>query len=255
MSPIKSGEPKIKEPDRRPESETLVPWSEGGKPEALRPKDEEYIPRPKDPAPPVDLAAKNGTKKIPRRALVSRKTRETDIQAELALDGGPLSISTGAGFFNHMLTALATYAGWGLTLRAEGDLEVDQHHTVEDIGLVLGDALSASLGDYSGHSRFGSSLTVMDDALAEIALDAGRRPYLHFQVDWPQERCGEFEMCLVEEFWRAFAQRGGVTLHIIGRHGRNSHHLAEAVFKGAGRALARALAPRTGGTLSTKGVL
>jgi imidazoleglycerol-phosphate dehydratase len=186
---------------------------------------------------------------------VTRRTKETDIQAELVLDGGASVVSTGLGFFDHMLTALATYAGWGLQLTAKGDLNVDAHHTVEDVGLVLGEALAASLGDYSGHSRFGSSLTVMDDALAEVALDVGRRPCLHFQVDWPQPQCGEFEVCLAEEFWRAFSQRGGVTLHIIGRHGRNSHHLAEAIFKGAGRALAQALAPRSGGVLSTKGSL
>lgn len=190
-----------------------------------------------------------------RRGQVSRKTKETEISLELNLDGGPVGIATGLGFFDHMLTALATYAGWGLKLVAKGDLEVDQHHTVEDVGLVLGEALSQALGDYAGHARFGSALTVMDDALAEVALDAGRRPYLHFQVAWPQPLCGEFELCLVEEFWRSAAQRGGLTLHIIGRHGQNSHHLAEAVFKGVGRALGQALAPRSGGVLSTKGVL
>lgn len=248
MSATKTGEI-----PRKPETERLMPWSEGGKPEALR--SNEYIPRPKDPSPPLDPAPRADGKKPPRRAVVSRKTKETDIQVELALDGGPLAISTGVGFFNHMLTALATYAGWGLNLKAEGDLEVDHHHTVEDIGLVLGDALAACLGDYSGHNRFGSSLTVMDEALAEVALDVGRRPYLHFQIEWPQPVCGQFEMCLIEEFWRAFTQRGGLTLHLIGRHANNSHHLAEAVFKGAGRALARALAVRNGGTLSTKGVL
>lgn len=251
MSSTRSGEPKNEL--RKPDAERLMPWSEGGKPEALRPK--EYVPRPKDSVLSVEPAPRPGGQKPPRRAVVARKTKETDIQLELNFDGGPLAISTGVGFFDHMLTALATYAGWGLSLKAEGDLHVDHHHTVEDIGLVLGDALAAGLGDYSGHCRFGSSLTVMDDALAEVALDAGRRPYLHFQVVWPQPLCGQFEMCLVEEFWRAFAQRGGLTLHIIGRHGNNSHHLAEAVFKGAGRALARALAVRLGGTLSTKGVL
>ncbi len=190
-----------------------------------------------------------------RRAAVNRATRETDIRAELSLDGGPVEAATGLGFFDHMLRALATYAGWGLRLTAKGDLEVDAHHTVEDVGLVLGQAMAEALGDYSGHARFGSSLTVMDDALAEVALDAGRRPYLHFEVAWPQPICGRFELCLVEEFWRALAQKGGLTLHMIGRHGRNSHHLAEALFKGAGRALAQGLAPRSGGVLSTKGVL
>ncbi|MDR1044743.1 MAG: imidazoleglycerol-phosphate dehydratase HisB [Candidatus Adiutrix sp.] len=191
----------------------------------------------------------------PRAARVVRRSKETDISLELNLDGGPRSISTGLGFFDHLLGALAAYAGWGLNLSAQGDLEVDQHHTVEDVGLVLGQALAEALGDYSGHARFGAALTPMDDALVEAALDAGRRPYLHFEVDWPQLRCGQFEVCLVEEFWRALCQRGGLTFHLIGRHGRNSHHLAEAVFKSAGRALAQALAPRSGGVLSTKGLL
>lgn len=191
----------------------------------------------------------------PRRAEVVRRTKETDIDLSLNLDGGAVKVETGIGFFNHMLTALATYAGWGLRLECNGDLEVDAHHSVEDAGLVLGQALAEALGDYSGHTRFGSSLTPMDDALAEAAVDVGRRPFLYFQVSWPQPVCGQFELCLVEEFWRAVCQKGGLTLHLIGRHGANSHHLAEALFKGAGRALAQALAPRDGGVLSTKGVL
>ena len=190
-----------------------------------------------------------------RQADVSRKTKETDINLSLQLDGGLIQVNTGIGFFDHMLTALGTYAGWGLNIMAKGDLAVDAHHTVEDIGLVLGDALSRSLGDYGGHARFGESLTVMDDALVEVALDIGRRPYLHFEVQWPQASCGGFEICLIEEFWRAFSQRAGLTLHITGRRGHNSHHLAEAVFKGAGRALAKGAAVRSGGVLSTKGAL
>jgi len=185
----------------------------------------------------------------------TRKTKETDIEVELALERGPVEIETGLGFFDHMLEALALYAGWSLKIKARGDLEVDAHHLVEDVGLVLGEALAGALGDYSGHARFGSALTVMDDALSEVAVDAGRRSYLHFQVAWPQYRSGEFEMALVEEFWRALVSRAGLTLHIIGRHGRNSHHLAEAVFKGVGRALGQALAPRAGGVLSAKGSL
>lgn len=238
---------------RKAETEATLPWNAGGQPEPLY--SNEYVPMPKVPTLTDELGGRNLTAKNTRRALMSRKTKETDIQLELVLDGGSLAIDTGVGFFNHMLTALATYAGWGLGLKVSGDLEVDHHHTVEDVGLVLGDALASCLGDYSGHSRFGSSLTVMDESLAEVALDVGRRPYLHFQVSWPQSVCGQFELCLVEEFWRALTQRGGVTMHIIGRHGANSHHLAEAVFKGAGRALAQALAPRSGGVLSTKGVL
>ena len=190
-----------------------------------------------------------------RAARAARKTRETDIEVELVLGGERVEIKTGLGFLDHLLEALALYAGWSLKIRAQGDLEVDAHHLVEDVGLVLGEALAGALGDYAWHARFGSSLTVMDDALSEVALDAGRRPYLHFQVAWPQERSGEFETALVEEFWRALASRAGLTLHIIGRHGRNSHHLAEAIFKGVGRALAQALALQAGGVLSAKGRL
>ena len=192
---------------------------------------------------------------VSRRARAARRTKETDISADLALDGGAVEIETGLGFFDHLLSALAAYAGWGLTLKARGDLEVDAHHLVEDTGLVLGEALAGALGDYAGHARFGSALTVMDEALVEAVVDAGRRPYLHFQADWPQPRCGDFEICLIEEFWRALASRAGLTLHLIGRHGRNSHHLAEAFFKGTGRALAQALAPQSGGVISTKGRL
>ena len=191
----------------------------------------------------------------PRQAKITRLTKETDISLELNLDGGQVQVESGLGFFDHMLQALATYAGWGFILKAQGDLEVDAHHTVEDVGLVLGLALAESLGDYAAHARFGSSLTPMDEALVEVALDASRRPYLHFSLNWPQPTCGTFEVCLVEEFWRAVSQKGGLTLHIIGRHGQNSHHLAEAVFKGVGRAFALALAPRSGGVLSTKGAL
>lgn len=191
---------------------------------------------------------------MPRRAKIVRTTKETDITLDLNLDGGPVSVKT-VGFFDHTLTALATYAGWGLTIQSTGDTHVDDHHLVEDVGLVLGEAIAVALGDYTGHARFGASLTPMDDALAEVALDAGRRPFLHFEVTWPQPTCGTFEMALIEEFWRAVSQKAGLTLHIMGRHGNNSHHLAEAIFKGAGRAFKQALAPREGGVLSTKGVL
>lgn len=190
-----------------------------------------------------------------RTAAVARRTKETDITLELGLDGGPVDVKTGIGFLDHMLTALAVHGGWGLSLAVAGDTHVDAHHTVEDVGLCLGEALAQALGDYSGHARFGSCLMVMDDALAEVAVDAGRRPYLVFEADWPQPACGQLEMALLPEFWRAVCQKGGLTLHIVGRHARNSHHLAEAMFKGAGRALAQALAPRAGGAPSTKGGL
>ncbi|MDR3154600.1 MAG: imidazoleglycerol-phosphate dehydratase HisB [Deltaproteobacteria bacterium] len=192
----------------------------------------------------------------PRKANVSRSTKETTIALDLALDGGSIAIETPSGFFTHMLTALSTYAGWGISLKAQGDAHVDLHHTVEDTGLVLGDALAAALGDFSGHRRFSSALVPMDDALAEAALDAGRRPYLHFEALFPQPAAGGFDFCLTEEFFRALTARAGWTLHLTGRRGRNSHHLAEALFKATGLAAAQALAPREGsGPFSTKGVL
>ncbi|MDR2368259.1 MAG: imidazoleglycerol-phosphate dehydratase HisB [Deltaproteobacteria bacterium] len=192
-----------------------------------------------------------------RTARVRRKTKETDIDLGLSLGGGKVELDFRAlGFFGHMLNAMATYAGFGLSLSAKGDKYVDDHHTVEDVGLVLGEALAGCLGDYSGHARFGQALAPMDEALAEAAVDIGRRPYLRFQVDWPQPVTGTFELCLVEEFFRAFSQRAGMTLHLTGRHGNNSHHLCEALFKATGLALARATAPRDQkGPLSTKGVL
>ncbi|MDR2351953.1 MAG: imidazoleglycerol-phosphate dehydratase HisB [Deltaproteobacteria bacterium] len=191
----------------------------------------------------------------PRYSKIFRQTKETSINCDLNLDGRNINISTPSGFFSHMLTALATYAGWGLTLEVTGDIQVDYHHTVEDTGIVLGKALSESLGDFSSHARFGSVLVPMDDALAEVALDAGRRPYLHFEAIFPQPQTRDFDFCLVEEFFRALTTHAGFTLHLTGRRGQNSHHLAEALFKGMGMACRRALAPREGGTLSTKGVL
>ncbi|MDR2612888.1 MAG: imidazoleglycerol-phosphate dehydratase HisB [Deltaproteobacteria bacterium] len=192
----------------------------------------------------------------PRKAEVSRSTRETAISVALSLDGGQVAIETPSGFFTHMLTALASYAGWGIDLRAEGDAHVDLHHTAEDTGLVLGDALALSLGDFSGHRRFASALVPMDDALAEAALDAGRRPFLRFCARFPQPSAGGFDFCLAEEFFRALVTRAGWTLHLTGRHGRNSHHICEALFKATGLAAAAALATREGqGPLSTKGVL
>ncbi|MDR1313741.1 MAG: imidazoleglycerol-phosphate dehydratase HisB [Deltaproteobacteria bacterium] len=199
-----------------------------------------------DPPPPAP----------PRQARTSRSTKETSISVDVKLDGGEVAIETPSGFFTHMLTALASYAGWGLKLHAEGDAHVDLHHTVEDAGLVLGDALAAALGDFSGHRRFASALVPMDDALAEAALDAGRRPFLHFEAAFPQPVAGNFDFCLAEEFFRALVTRAGWTLHLTGRRGRNSHHLAEALFKATGLAAATALAPRAGlGPFSTKGVL
>lgn len=191
-----------------------------------------------------------------REARVARRTKETSLDLRVALAPGPLSLPPGfPGFFGHMLNTLSTYAGWTLSIEGEGDLRVDAHHLVEDVGLVLGEALAACLGDFSGHQRFGSALVPMDEALAEAALDAGRRPFLRLEADWPQPTTGEFELCLVEEFLRALVQKAGWTLHVICRHGQNSHHLCEAAFKAVGLAAREALARREGGVFSTKGAL
>ncbi|MDR1297235.1 MAG: imidazoleglycerol-phosphate dehydratase [Deltaproteobacteria bacterium] len=200
-----------------------------------------------------------------RQATVARITKETVIELFLDLDG---HVSTGQiiefdrkqlGFFGHMLDSFVTYAGLDFDLRLKMDAHVDMHHGVEDVGLVLGRAISDALGDFSGHNRFGWALAPMDDSLAEAALDACRRPYLSFHVDWPQPRTGDFELCLVEEFFRALAQSAGWTLHLTGRRGNNSHHLAEALFKAAGLAARTALGRRPAGSgagpLSTKGTL
>jgi imidazoleglycerol-phosphate dehydratase len=191
----------------------------------------------------------------PRRAKFARITEETKASASLSLDGGPLELILKPGFFRHMIHALAYYAGWGLNLSVSGDEDVDYHHSVEDAGLVLGETLAISLGDFTGHQRFGHGIAPMDDSLAEAALDAGRRPYFRLEGTWPQSRAGDFDLCLVEEFWRALTMKAGWTLHVVLRHGENSHHLAEASFKAVGLAARVALAPRLGGVLSTKGVL
>jgi imidazoleglycerol-phosphate dehydratase len=193
---------------------------------------------------------------VSRKATDDRQTLETSIELTLDLDGGPIDIEIeGLGFFSHMLKSLTAHAGWGLVLKVKGDIEVDSHHSVEDTGLAFGEALAKCLGDFSGHQRFGWALIPMDESLAEAALDAGRRPYLQLEVQWPQPVTGTFELGLVEEFFRALVQKAGWTLHLTGRRGRNSHHLCEAIFKAVGRAAGQALAKRPGGSVSTKGVL
>ncbi len=190
-----------------------------------------------------------------RQAVLTRTTRETDISLSLQLDGGPVEIATGVGFFDHMLTALAVHGGWGLTLHCRGDLEVDCHHTVEDTGIVLGKAMAQVLGDRSGIARYGSCSIPMDEALAACHLDVSGRPYLVFDAAFPQERVGDFDACMTVEFMRAFCVNAGVTLHIRCEYGSNSHHMIEAMFKALAHALKIALAPTDGEVLSTKGVL
>ena len=191
-----------------------------------------------------------------RNAAVERKTKETEIFVAVDLDGGNISIDTGIGFFDHMLTALAMHSGIALTVRAKGDLEVDCHHTVEDVGIVLGQALSKALGDKSGIKRYGSFFIPMDEALAFSSVDISGRPFLVFDAEMPQAVVGGFDCCMTEEFFRAFAFNAGITLHIKCEYGSNSHHIIEAIFKAVAHSLACAVEKTDSGkTLSTKGVL
>lgn len=190
-----------------------------------------------------------------RISNISRETKETRIQAALWLSGGPVKIDTGIGFFDHMLHAWAFYAGFGLTLTAKGDLEVDGHHTVEDTGIVLGQTLREALGDKVGIRRFGSAYVPMDEALAFTALDFSGRPFLVYEADMPQARMGAYDACLTEEFMRALAMNSGLTLHMRAQYGRNAHHITEALFKSLGLAMKDAVKMEGTGVTSTKGVL
>lgn len=190
-----------------------------------------------------------------RNASINRKTKETDISLSFSPDGGGVSVDTGIGFFDHMLTAFAVHGGFGLHLSVKGDLDVDTHHTVEDTGIALGTAIKQSLGDFSGIARYGSFFVPMDEALVHCALDVSNRPYLVFNADFPEERCGDYENCCTVEFFRAVSQNAGITLHINQLYGCNSHHIAEAAFKAFGHALSAALRETGGEVLSTKGVL
>ena len=190
-----------------------------------------------------------------RTATITRNTRETDITATLCLDGsGQTDIRTGIGFFDHMLTALAVHASFDLTLRAEGDLDVDAHHTVEDTGIVLGEALKKALGS-APVERYGNFYIPMDEALGFAALDISGRPFLHWDCELASPMIGSFDTQTAEEFFRAFAMHAGITLHLQVPYGKNDHHKLEALFKALGHALQAAVRPRDGAVLSTKGVL
>ena len=192
----------------------------------------------------------------PMRAYsIERKTKETQISARLCLDGGEVSVSTGVGFFDHMLTALAFYAKFGLELTARGDLHVDAHHTVEDTGIVLGQAVSRALGDRKGIRRFASAYIPMDEALCFTALDFSNRPFLVFDAPMPQPMMGTYDACLTQEFMRAFAVNSGLTLHMKCLYGSNAHHITEALFKSLGVCLHDAVQVTGDGVTSTKGVL
>jgi imidazoleglycerol-phosphate dehydratase len=194
---------------------------------------------------------------MPRSSTVSRTTKETDVRVELTLDGrGSSEADTGLPFFDHMLQQLGKHAGWDLTVTSKGDLDVDGHHTVEDVGLALGQALAQALGDKAGIRRFGSIVVPLDEAAVEVALDLSGRPFVLHEVDVPAETIGTFDTGLVEDFVRAFAQAAELTVHVRLRSGRSPHHVVEAEFKALAKALGDACAP-TGreGVPSTKGTL
>ncbi|MFT7594237.1 MAG: imidazoleglycerol-phosphate dehydratase [Paracoccaceae bacterium] len=194
-----------------------------------------------------------------RSSQITRKTAETEISVQINLDGtGIYDNQTGIGFFDHMLDQLARHSLIDMTIRAQGDLHIDDHHTVEDTGIALGQALAQALGDKRGIRRYGACLLPMDDALLRCALDLSGRPFLIWNVDLPTPKIGRFDTELVREFFQAFSTHGGITLHIDQLHGFNSHHIAEAAFKSLARALREAVEtdPRKGDAVpSTKGAL
>lgn len=191
-----------------------------------------------------------------RTAEITRNTKETQISVKLCIDGGEVDISTGIGFFDHMLTAFAVHGGFGLEVRVTGDLEVDTHHTVEDTGIALGKAFKEALGDMSGIERYGSFSIPMDESLAMCTLDISNRPFLVFKASFEQELCGDYETCVTEEFFRAFAMNSCITLHISVPYGANAHHEIEAIFKAVAHAMKIAVKRNSdGAVLSTKGVL
>jgi imidazoleglycerol-phosphate dehydratase len=193
-----------------------------------------------------------------RAATVQRKTRETDIEVELKLDGaGEAHVETGIPFFDHLLDSFARHGLFDLRVRAKGDLQVDQHHTVEDVGIVLGQALRKAIGDGAGLRRFGSARIPMADALLQVDLDVSNRPYFVYRVELTRDWVGNFDAALVEDFLYAFCMNAGVDLHVERAYGHNVHHIVEGVFKGLGRALDAATTrdSRIKGALSTKGSL
>jgi len=191
-----------------------------------------------------------------RNAEITRKTKETEISVMLDLDGsGKADIKTGIGFFDHMLTALCVHGGFDMTVNAKGDLQVDGHHTVEDVGIVLGRAFKEAIGDMSGIARYGTAFIPMDEALGFASVDISGRPFLVFDAEFSDDRSGEFDTCLTEEFFRAFAFNAGITLHIKCEYGKNDHHKIEALFKACAHALKAAKSVSGGEILSTKGVL
>ncbi len=191
-----------------------------------------------------------------RCATVERKTNETDIKLTLNLDGGNILIDTGIGFFDHMLNSFATHGRFGLKLTVKGDLNVDEHHTIEDTGIVLGKAFAKAIGDKTKIERFGSFYVPMDEALAFASVDISGRPFLVFDADFPQDKCGGYDCAMTVEFMRAFAYNAQITLHLKSLYGDNSHHITEALYKSCAHALRLAVKQNTlNSLLSTKGVL
>lgn len=189
-----------------------------------------------------------------RSAHVERNTKETSIELTLNLDGGDVQIATGIGFFDHMMTALAVHAGWGLILNCDGDTWVDGHHSVEDVGIALGQAL-AQATDRNGIVRYGHAMIPMDEALCRAVVDVSGRAYLVYKAEVKAPMIGEYDTELTEEFFRALAMNAGITLHIEALYGNNGHHIVEGIFKAVAHALKDALTVQSGGVLSTKGVL
>jgi len=194
-----------------------------------------------------------------RAAKISRKTKETEIDVSVDLEGtGAAKISTGIGFFDHMLEQLARHSLIDIAISAKGDLHIDQHHTVEDVGIALGQAVRQALGERAGIARYAEALLPMDETLTRVAIDVSGRPFLVFRTEFPRQKIGEFDTELVREFFQAFAMNAGITLHVETLYGANAHHISETCFKGLARALrlAVALDPRQKGAIpSTKGTL
>jgi len=193
-----------------------------------------------------------------RKAVVDRQTKETAVRVELALDGaGTTDVRAGVGFLDHMLDLLGKHARLDLTVQASGDTEIDDHHTVEDIGIALGQAIDQALGDRAGITRFGQASVPMDEALAQVAIDLSGRGFLVLNADFSQEKIGSFDVSLVREFLQALASNARMTLHINAPYGDDGHHITEAIFKALARALAGAVSidPRVDGVPSTKGIL
>jgi imidazoleglycerol-phosphate dehydratase len=206
----------------------------------------------------ADIAGQSRSVAPRRAATIQRKTKETEIRVQLGLDGtGQYQVSTGIPFFDHMLESFARHALFDLILEAKGDVAVDLHHTIEDVGIALGQATREALGSAEGIRRFGNCVLPMAESKVEVAVDVSNRPYLVYRVELPNDRIGDFDASLTEDFMYAFSQNAGLDLHIDKRYGRSPHHVVEAIFKGVARALREAVAidPRETGLPTVKGAL